>query len=335
MTTLPNISSPTQELVIIVRKDGTIEYQSPTVTEVLGYSFDDLRDENLLSFIHPDDRDQVRDLLEELFADTGPRMRRLEYRFRRKGRSWGWIRSLGTRWQDMIVLNSQNVTGQKQKGQQVTVLHRILRHNLRNELNAIIWRAEILTEADDPDQVRQNAEKIIQCASRLDRLAENTQIIDDLSDGSPTRREPQDPAPILSELIEEFRDEYPAVEFDVAFLDTQYVPGSPNLDIAFRHVLENAIQHNDSESPLVKVRMSSPATDPSGLTVAISDNGPGIPEQERAVLVEGDETSLQHGSGVGLWIVNWIVSNCGGRIEFDRSQFDGSRVRLIFPVSSR
>lgn len=335
MTTLPNASSPTQELVTLVRKDGTMEYQSPTVTEVLGYTPTDLQDEKFLSFVHPDDRDRVRDLLEGLFGDTGPRTQQMEYRFRRKGRSWGWINSLGTRRQDIVVLNSQNVTRKKHKRQQVTVLHRILRHNLRNELSAIMGRAEMLTEIDDPDQVRRSAEKIKECASRLNDLAENTQIIDDLPDGSPTHQEPQDPAPILSELVNELRDEYPAVEFDVAFLDTQYVPGSPNLDVAFRHVLENAIQHNDSENPLVKVRVSSPATNPSELTVAISDNGPGIPEQEQAVLVEGDETPFQHGSGIGLWIVNWIISNCGGRIEFDRSQFGGSRVRLIFPVSPR
>jgi len=35
---------------------------------------------------------------------------------------------------------------------------------------------------------------------------------------------------------------------------------------------------------------------------------------ERQVLEAGRETPLEHGSGLGLWLVNWIVTGLGGEV---------------------
>lgn len=334
MTTAPDMSPLDQELVTIVTEDGKIKYQSPTIDEMLGYTHTALQDEEFLSAVHPDDRDRVKTLFDELFADSGTRIQRIEYRFRKKSHSWAWIESIGTRREDMIVLTSRNITQRKEKQQQATVLHRILRHNLRNELNIIMFQAETLADAQDPDQVRESAEVIMESTSKLDQLAENARVMGEFLDTPHGHQESQELTRIVSELVAECRSQYPSVEFDVALPDAQHVLGSRHLDIAVRHVLENAIQHNNADNPRVKVRMSSQAAHSDEVELAISDSGPGIPEQERAVLVEGKETPLQHSSGIGLWIVNWIISHCGGRIEFERSQFGGSRVALILPVPS-
>jgi len=42
--------------------------------------------------------------------------------------------------------------------------------------------------------------------------------------------------------------------------------------------------------------------------VRVGDNGSGIPEHERRTLAGADETPLRHGSGVGLWLVYWLVT---------------------------
>ncbi|MFB6128480.1 MAG: hypothetical protein ABEJ47_01835 [Halorhabdus sp.] len=46
-------------------------------------------------------------------------------------------------------------------------------------------------------------------------------------------------------------------------------------------------------------------------------NGTRIGEQERTVIEEGRETPLEHSSGLGLWLVAWIVRTAGGTIRFE------------------
>lgn len=66
------------------------------------------------------------------------------------------------------------------------------------------------------------------------------------------------------------------------------------------------------------------------MTVTVTDNGPGIPKAERQVVTDGNETPLEHASGVGLWVVRWIVDAADGRLQFYSEETNGSRVSLQF-----
>lgn len=67
--------------------------------------------------------------------------------------------------------------------------------------------------------------------------------------------------------------------------------------------------------------------------VAVRGNGSRIPDRERAVLLDGNESPLQHGSSVGLWFVNWRLSRLGGELRFQGSDDAGSLV--IISISDR
>ncbi|MFB6132899.1 MAG: sensor histidine kinase [Halanaeroarchaeum sp.] len=97
---------------------------------------------------------------------------------------------------------------------------------------------------------------------------------------------------------------------------------------AIAELLDNAVEHNDRPHPSVDVGMD--VTDDS-VAVMVADDGPGIPEHERAVLREGEETPLVHGSGLGLWLVYWIVTMNGGRLEIEDNEPRGTVVRLVLP----
>jgi signal transduction histidine kinase len=58
--------------------------------------------------------------------------------------------------------------------------------------------------------------------------------------------------------------------------------------------------------------------------VTVADEGPGIPENEVSVLRDDTErTPIEHGSGLGLWIVQQIVEAFDGQIEIDRDPDGG------------
>jgi len=46
------------------------------------------------------------------------------------------------------------------------------------------------------------------------------------------------------------------------------------------------------------------------------------------VIERGGETALEHGSGIGLWIVTWCVRTLGGDLEFETTEGTTATVRL-------
>ena len=66
------------------------------------------------------------------------------------------------------------------------------------------------------------------------------------------------------------------------------------------------------------------------IRLTVADNGPAIPDQEINVLTTGRETALEHGSGLGLWLVYWLVDKSAGELLFDESVLGGNAVSLVF-----
>lgn len=94
-------------------------------------------------------------------------------------------------------------------------------------------------------------------------------------------------------------------------------------------VIDNAFEHNDRITPQISVLIepfTRAGTDWIELTVA--GNGPGIPETERRVFVEGTETPLSHGSGLGLWPTEWIGNPSYGHLSVTDNEPRGTVVRV-------
>jgi signal transduction histidine kinase len=53
------------------------------------------------------------------------------------------------------------------------------------------------------------------------------------------------------------------------------------------------------------------------------------------VLASGTETAIQHGSGLGLWVVKWGVELVGGSVQFESRRPTGTRVILTIPTLDR
>lgn len=66
--------------------------------------------------------------------------------------------------------------------------------------------------------------------------------------------------------------------------------------------------------------------------IRVTDNGPGIPEHEYSVLTAGEETALEHGSGLGLWLIFWVVNKSGGELIFEDADPRGSTVTMVLPA---
>jgi signal transduction histidine kinase len=65
--------------------------------------------------------------------------------------------------------------------------------------------------------------------------------------------------------------------------------------------------------------------------ITVADDGPGIPDIELDVLAENQETPLKHGSGLGLWLIDWLVDHLDGELTFESREPRGTIVTVRLP----
>lgn len=221
----------------------------------------------------------------------------------------------------------RDITEQREKQRQINVFDRVLRHNLRNDLNVIRGTAETI-ESSTTGEIAEHGEQIISKSDRLlEAAAKQRDIMDVL------REEPEQKTiaveSVLRQVATVMRRKHPSAELTVDCPSDVTVEASNRLPQALKELVENGIVHNDHRG--AEVRLAAEQSGDS-LCITIADNGPPIPEMERNVLVKPQErTPLYHGGGLGLWLVKLIVSRSNGKITFEESSLDGNTITIELP----
>ena len=106
---------------------------------------------------------------------------------------------------------------------------------------------------------------------------------------------------------------------------------------ALRNLTDNAVRHARST---VRITMAQNEID-GVATVDVDDDGPGIPADDRARVIErftrldaARSRGDAGGSGLGLAIVTEIARVHGGSLTIDDSPLGGTRARLTIPVAN-
>lgn len=218
-----------------------------------------------------------------------------------------------------------DITDRRIREQQLDVLNRLLRHNLRNSLTVIGGYASLIAGRDIDETVGHSVDVIQDHVARLSSLSEKNNRIRSFIDQVGVRDEGVDLNAMLHRLESKYQDQ---VQLTVAYPERVQVQGDEHLETAFEELIENAIVHNSNGNPAIRVGVD---TSGSLVEVSISDNGPGMPQDQRRVIERGIETPLAHGSGLGLWIVYWIVTKIGGEVDFGTSESGGTEAILRIP----
>ncbi|QCC51865.1 sensor histidine kinase [Halapricum salinum] len=205
----------------------------------------------------------------------------------------------------------------------ISVLNRVLRHNLRNAGHVIRARAELLASTE-PTERREHTDQIIETVEELLDQASKAREIESLASEN-RKTGPVDLVPFVERAIAEATG---AATVERSTPEEAYVRGHPALETAVLNLVENAIEHTDAETPTVAISITVGA---DRTTLSIADDGPGIPEAEASVIEEAAvEGPLEHSSGLGLWTTNWIVEHVGGTLTFEESRLGGTEALLAF-----
>jgi two-component system, OmpR family, sensor histidine kinase KdpD len=114
------------------------------------------------------------------------------------------------------------------------------------------------------------------------------------------------------------------------------LPLAPFDAVLVEHVLINLLENAARYSPAgTPITVSVTADDPSELVVAVADEGPGVPEPERARIFDKFyrlRGGPPGGAGLGLAICRGIVQAHGGRIGVGDHAGGGARFHFTLPI---
>ncbi len=332
------------DAVSIVSEDGTIRYQSPNTVQVKGWEPEELIGENIIEYIHPDDRSHVVDEFQSLTGTQGYIEKQIEFRFRTKNHGWVWLETTGTSPGpdtpiDGYITTSRDISARKEREQQIAeqrdnldLLNQVLRHDLRNDLQVITGRLEILSDHVEDSGVeslhtaRESAQHAIELTTTAREIAEVM-----LTDGTNTQSIKLKPT--LTSVVENVRSEYPDSTVTIADEIPQVtVVATEMLSSVFDNLLTNAIQHNNKPTATVTVSVSD---HDETVVIQIADNGPGIPDDQKTqIFGKGDKGLESTGTGIGLYLVYRLVEIYGGDVWVEDNDPEGSVFHVELPTDS-
>ncbi|WP_136717610.1 sensor histidine kinase [Halorientalis salina] len=220
----------------------------------------------------------------------------------------------------------------ERRTEQLEVLNRVVRHDIRNDMTVVLaWLEELEAHVDDAgggsfDRVERASEHVVE----LTEIARD--YVDVIVGDSEVTTEPTDLEAVLTREIEKCEQSYPQAEFH---LDDP-VPDHPvaageMLTSVVRNLLNNAVQHNDTETPEVNVSVER---DGEVAHLRVADNGPGVPDaQKETIFGKGEQGLDSPGSGIGLYLVHSLVEQYGGEVWVTDREHEGAVFVVELPLA--
>ncbi|WP_327051905.1 ATP-binding protein [Halomicrococcus gelatinilyticus] len=219
------------------------------------------------------------------------------------------------------ILLLRDVTDRQTREQRLTVLNRVLRHNVRNKLDVVLANADHVRDDELQEGIRRSARDLV-------ALSQKARKAEDVMTASTESPVPVDVTDVASAVAEQYRTADRTADITVTGPDELVISSHRTIvRQVLSELVDNALTHSD-ESSQVDIRVRAGEEESAELVVA--DDGPGIPARERQILADGVETQLEHGQGIGLWFVNWAVHQLGGDLEIAENQPTGSVVTVRF-----
>jgi two-component system sensor histidine kinase HydH len=229
---------------------------------------------------------------------------------------------------------SKMATGEKQH-----LLSRLLArvaHEVRNPLSSLDIHVQLLEEdlAQAPEQIKEKAAARFEIIhGELHRLENIVKQFLNLAGSSALDIEPVDIAKTLEHVGNLLRPE--AAARNIEILCSVQPPVSPfladpgKLTQALLNLFINAIQAVARNGRIEAGATLNP--EQSILSITVRDTGAGVPEEKRATIFEPYFTTKPEGTGLGLWVVQQIVTAHSGSVLVSDAPGGGALFTIKLP----
>ena len=220
------------------------------------------------------------------------------------------------------------------KRDQLRALNRVLRHDIRNDMQIVLGLGRLLEDHVD-EEGAEHLRTILDTGEHVVELIESSRDLARTVAGETGL--PLEPVPLAETLRSEIDRRREA--FGHATIELR--DGVPDVNVrandllssVFRNLLNNAVQHSDREAPTVEVTADTTRGDHTAI-VRIADDGPGIdPDRREAVFGNGEKGLDSDGTGLGLYLVQSLVEQYGGSVWIEDNEPRGSVAVVELPIA--
>jgi PAS domain S-box-containing protein len=352
------ISEHAADLITVFAKDGKVQYVSPSVMNVLGYTPAEFLTMDGIGRIHADDRDRVLDTARSCFAFGGNYS--VSYRIFDKYDHLKWmdgsVSRLTVEGKDPLVLTvSHDITTMKEIEQELQHQKEIaeqanraksmflasMSHELRTPLNSIIGFSQILERTTDiPDRYTKYIQIMHRSGNHLLNMINDILDVSKIEAGNihlhPTEF-------LIRPLLEDLRNMFSVqasekmLDFTLEVASTvpqSYYQDSNKLNQILINLLSNAFKFTDSGSITLKAEYDR---EKNRLLFSVTDTGRGIPKKQQDDIFKPFHQVIgqfSKGTGLGLTISKSLVTIMGGEITVESDVGCGAAFTVSLPYQT-
>ncbi len=222
------------------------------------------------------------------------------------------------------------------------LFNELLVHDLMSFIEALLGGLDFIGYNQEDPSSREALERVKELTERMARLVSQVGALSKTRIPDPLRS--LNLSDIINRTLRDIRTIYNdrPLEVEVTGLDDGIAIITDDLvHELFLNILDNAIKYNHHEIPYIGIHIEK-NRGPEGnhIQVSVSDNGPGIVDEEKATVFyrffrRFDGTD---GKGLGLYLVKALVSRYHGKVWIEDRvpgrPYDGAKVVVSIPVAS-
>ncbi len=180
----------------------------------------------------------------------------------------------------------------------------IMGHDIRNHLQAMLISTELLGDSANSLPETELLEQLNASIQKCNGIIVNIQATKDLLSSQLKR---VDMYRMVEECVDAFREANEEVEISVdSDVDKSEILADQHLSTMVQNMLENAVKHNPSGNTRIWISIKQVQ---DGFELSIADNGPGISDSKKEVLLDPERRF----GGVGIHQSKQIAEKYGGR----------------------
>lgn len=348
------------DLICLHNLDGSFQYMSPSVINILGYNPEEMVGKSPLDYVHPEDLKYIQDRFTD-FIDGRKANETIAARFKNNNENYIWLeikaniikeKNVKTGFQS----SSRDVTSRKEEEATIektlakerelnelrTNLISTVSHEFRTPMTTIRTSAELIAiylekvTFENKNRIEKPLNTITQ---EIDRIVElmNSVLTISRNDAGKTNFKPIqfDLKQLCIDVIEtSFDNERDGRKIKTFFKGSEFlVYADKNLmEYSLFNLLNNAFKYSEGTGD-IQLNISSISPN---IILEIIDFGIGIPEEDQTKLFNtffrASNTNGIQGTGLGLYIVKTFTEKNSGSIQLESHLGEGTKVTLQFPL---